>query len=241
MNRNSNRVLMPAALLLAATGLAAAPLRAQTALSADGVVESTSGGLMFPDGSVQASAAGTASAPVEDTGVDATQCFDETGASRNCAGTGEDGENQAGVTWPTPRFTDNGDGTVTDNLTGLMWLLDADCPGGQVGWQAALDWIDSTLNAGGTACSGYTAGTFTDWRLPNVRELSSLVDFGETNPALPTGHPFVSAQSAFYWSSTSSISTPANAWSINFTTGRPSDGGDKDGFSNTVWPVRGGQ
>jgi len=51
-------------------------------------------------------------APVEWTGV--TLCYDEDGYSRNCAGTGEDGEYQKGVDWPLPRFTDNGDGTATD-------------------------------------------------------------------------------------------------------------------------------
>ena len=54
-----------------------------------------------------------------------TTCSDESGVSRPCTGTGEDGEHQKGVAWPNPRFTDNGDGTVTDNLTGLIWLKDA--------------------------------------------------------------------------------------------------------------------
>jgi len=40
---------------------------------------------------------------------------------------GDDGDIQAGVGWPTPRFTDNGDGTVMDNLTGLVWLQDVNC------------------------------------------------------------------------------------------------------------------
>ena len=48
-------------------------------------------------------------------------CYDTAGAVIDCAGTGQDGEIQAGVAWPDPRFTDNGDGTVTDNVTGLMW------------------------------------------------------------------------------------------------------------------------
>ena len=240
MKKNANWLLARTVCLLTATVLGTGPSSAQTALSADGIVQSTSGGLKFPDGSVQTAAATAGSAPVEDTGVDSTQCFDETGTNRNCTGTGEDGELQAGVTWPTPRFTGNSDGTVTDNLTGLMWLQDADCPGGQVDWQTALDWIKA-LNSSPVACTNYAPMTYTDWRLPNVRELSSLVDFGETSPALPAGHPFVNAQSTFYWSSTSSVANPANAWSMNFTTGRPSDGGDKDGFDNTVWPVRGGK
>ena len=54
-----------------------------------------------------------------------TKCYDTNGNQIPCAGTGQDGEIQAGVAWPNPRFTDNGNGTVTDNLTGLMWTKDA--------------------------------------------------------------------------------------------------------------------
>ena len=43
--------------------------------------------------------------------------------------TGDDGDLEKGVPWPSPRFTDNGNGTVTDNLTGLTWLEDANCDG----------------------------------------------------------------------------------------------------------------
>ena len=42
---------------------------------------------------------------------------------------GDDGDLEKGITWPNPRFTDNGVGTVTDNLTGLIWLKDANCFG----------------------------------------------------------------------------------------------------------------
>ena len=47
----------------------------------------------------------------------------------NCAGTGEDGDHQRGVALVTPRFTKNGDGTVIDNQTGLIWLEDSNCMG----------------------------------------------------------------------------------------------------------------
>jgi len=59
-----------------------------------------------------------------------TKCYDTYGTEISCAGTGQDGEIQAGVAWPEPRFTDNGDGTMTDTLTGLMWTKDANLPGG---------------------------------------------------------------------------------------------------------------
>jgi len=234
-----NRKLALAAMgvtLIVWMGLASALLVAQTVISADGVVESTTGGLKFPDGTVQTTAAASGFAPVEDTGR--TQCFDASGVSRNCAGTGEDGEFQAGVAWPTPRFTDNGDGTVTDNLTKLFWLKDANCPLATKTWQQALDWVDD-LNSMSIACTDYTAMTFTDWRLPNIKELTSLLDYGRWNPALPVGHPFIDVQGSFYWSSSSSVFSPATAWVT-----APSDGGVvkiAKGGSLFVLPVRGGQ
>ena len=209
---------------------------AQTTISADGVVESTSGGFKFPDGTVQATAA-AGGAPVEDTGL--TTCWDTDGVSRDCGGTGEDGEFQAGVAWPTPRFTDNGDGTVTDNLTDLMWLKDANCPLGTKTWQQALDWVANPLNSGGIACSGYTAGTFTDWRLPNIRELLSLVDYGQKSPVLPPANPFVNVQLLRYWSSTSEPPDYDSARQIEFADGYTNSDGKIDTLY--VWPVRGGQ
>ena len=217
---------------------AGAVVYTQTSISTDGVVESTSGGFKFPDGTVQATAAGAASAPVEDTGQ--TECWDTDGNSRPCAGTGEDGELQAGVTWPSPRFTDNGDGTVTDNLTGLIWLKDANCPAETKTWQEALDWVKNPLNSGGTACSGYVAGTFTDWRLPNIKELLSLIDYGEFAPALPPGHPFTNVQSSRYWSSTTDVTLKHLAMRVNTIIGWV-DSQSKILDNTYVWPVRGGE
>ena len=54
-----------------------------------------------------------------------TTCYDAAGASIACTGTGQDGAHLKGVVWPAPRFTDNNNGTVTDNLTSLIWLKDA--------------------------------------------------------------------------------------------------------------------
>ena len=209
---------------------------AQTAISADGGIESTAVGFIFPDGTVQATAATAGSAPVEDTGQ--TQCFREDGFLRACTGTGEDGEFQAGVAWPTPRFTDNGDGTVTDNLTGLIWLKEANCPAGTKTWQEALDWV-VLLNFTSIACTDYAAQTHSDWRLPNIKELLSLVDYGTSDPALPTGHPFMDVQSSFYWSSSSNVANPPGAWGVGM------GGGDGGNVGKTitlyVWPVRSGQ
>jgi len=223
------------ALAVLVLALWAVRVLAQTAISANGVVESTSGGFKFPDGTVQATAA-AGGAPVEDTGQ--TGCWDTDGVSRPCAGTGEDGQFQAGVTWPTPRFTDNGDGTVTDNLTGLIWLKDANCPPGKKTWQGALDWV-VLLNTTAIACTDYTAMTFTDWRMPNIKELLSLVDYNQSAPVLPSG-PFVNVQSTwFYWSSSSLVADPRIAWHLDMGLGP-----GITSFKSTdyfVLPVRGGQ
>ena len=223
------------AVLAAWLGLASFPLAAQTAISTDGVVESTSGGFKFPDGKVQTAAAVAGLAPVADTRR--RQCFDAGGISRSCVGTGEDGELQAGVAWPTPRFTDNGDGTLTDNLTGLIWLKDANCPGVKT-WQEALDWV-SDLNTTAIACTDYTAMTFTDWRLPNIKEQVSLVDFSQQSPALVSGHPFVSVEVEFYWSSTTWELFPTIAWGVDLAHGETDQVGKLS--EKPVWPVRGGQ
>lgn len=56
------------------------------------------------------------------------KCYSATGGALiNCTGTGQDGEFQKGAPWPVPRFTDNGNGTVTDHLTRLIWLKNANC------------------------------------------------------------------------------------------------------------------
>lgn len=70
---------------------------------------------------------------------------------------GDDGALQAGVPWPNPRFTDNTNGTITDNLTGLVWLKNANSFGTQ-GWSTA---IASANNLASGACSltdGSTVG-----------------------------------------------------------------------------------
>jgi hypothetical protein len=71
-----------------------------------------------------------------------------------------------------PVFSDNGDGTVTDNRTCLMWLKDADCVGQQV-WGNVNASAEVVALINGASCDGYTVGTCTDWRLPTVKELQS--------------------------------------------------------------------
>ncbi|NTW88325.1 MAG: DUF1566 domain-containing protein [Desulfobulbaceae bacterium] len=106
-----------------------------------------------------------------------TNCYNADGVVNSCAGTGQDGDIRAGVPWPIPRFVDNLDRTITDKLTGLMWLKDADCfypdyPGRP--WQEVLTKVaDMNAYSGNYSCTNYTAA-YNDWRLPTFLELVSL-------------------------------------------------------------------
>ena len=167
------------------------------------------------------------------------KCYDIAGNQISCVGTGQDGDIQAGVAWPNPRFTDNGDGTITDNLTGLMWTKNANLFNGINLWQKALDYI-AGMNAVKYQNFGYK-----DWHLPNVNELKSLVDYEYFGPSLPQGHPFSNTSSSGYWSSSSYACTPycplplRCAWEVDMSYGSV-DGTDKSGGGGYfyVWPVR---
>jgi len=98
-----------------------------------------------------------ADAPVVVTGQ--TQCWDPLGNPTACGGTGQDGEIQAGVPFPTPRFTDNSSGAVTDNLTGLIWLQNANCVGLQT-WQNALHAANGSAGPSYGLLDGSMAGVY---------------------------------------------------------------------------------
>lgn len=143
---------------------------------------------------------------------------------------GDDGELQKGVSWPSPRFIDRGNGTVSDTLTGLMWLKNAN-PCGEKNWRGAVDY-----------CVGFSYGGHSDWRLPSTLELASLLSFSESRPALPRGHPFSRVKKdqygycGNYWTGTTWPIASDMAWRTGLT----------DGDCNTymiseqgyVWPVR---
>jgi hypothetical protein len=149
---------------------------------------------------------------------------------------GDDGDIQAGVPFPKKRFVDKDNGTVEDTLTGLMWLKQADCFRDRT-WAEAL--MDANTLADGRC--GLTDGSEAgDWRLPNVKELQSLIDFGTLDPALPAGHPFSGVQSSFYWSSTTFAGSPFVAWDVSLRDGVTTNDVKDSGFF-LMWPVRGGR
>ena len=146
--------------------------------------------------------------------------------------TGDDGNIQAGTTWHSPRFTDNGNQTVTDNLTGLMWTKNANLPNSTKTCQEALDYVAS-LNS-----TNYLG--FNDWRLPNVNELESFANTGKSNIStwLYT-QGFTNIQPSFYWSSSTYAVSTNSAWEVNMVYGHVYYF-YKDSTSY-VWPVRSGE
>ena len=151
----------------------------------------------------------------------------------DCAGTRQDGDLQKGVEWPDPRFTDLLDGTVIDHLTGLIWLKDANCFGERTWVQALSDCNNLATRACGLS-DGSVAG---DWRLPNVKELLSLVDYGSFIPALPPGNPFTNVEIT-YWSSTNNVNYNYISWHVSLLSGSVSYDSKEDTFY--VLPVKGG-
>lgn len=145
--------------------------------------------------------------------------------------TGDDGDLQKGTAWPDPRFSDHGNGTVTDNLTGLMWVKSPHGLAGNSGsqtWNNAIDF-----------CNGLTHAGHSDWRLPNVRELQSLIDYGRSWHALPSEHPFTGVLSSSYWSSTTNAIYTDLAWYVSLGLGHVLSNLKSD--TNFVWPVRAGE
>lgn len=171
---------------------------------------------------------GTPSLPytIVDTGQD--QCYDLDGAEIACPteGTALAGQD-AGYAGVAPSYQDNGDGTISDLNTGLMWQQ---TPGAKVCWADAIANADR-LNLGG----------HTDWRVPTIKELYSLMNFngvtGMTEaasiPYLDTtyfdfeygdesaGERLIDAQ---YWSATEYVSVTMNndatVFGVNFADGR---------------------
>jgi hypothetical protein len=144
-------------------------------------------------------------------------------------GTRDDGALQKGVAWPTPRFIDNLNGTVTDKLTGLIWMKNAKAFDLNT-WDQALSVANGLHTGMGDLTDGSQAG---DWRLPNVRELTSV------GPPFPEGHPFTNIDTVtYYWSSTSHPN-PLYALTATFSYGYVSVDGKIHNIN--VWFVRGGK
>ena len=150
---------------------------------------------------------------------------------------GDDAMYQKGIGPSGSRYNDNGDGTVTDNLTGLMWVKDPSelyGPWGYPGSPNMMNWYDALNNCENLDYAGYS-----DWRLPNIRELESLINFGAYGNVIDTYY-FPNAQSSGYWSSTLCESYDYYVWLVYFYDGYRTNGGRDYYYTNYVRPVRGG-
>ncbi|KJU83787.1 protein containing DUF1566 [Candidatus Magnetobacterium bavaricum] len=136
---------------------------------------------------------------------------------------------------PTPksaRFVDNGDQTITDKSTGLMWTKNANLPGTYKTWHEAKDYVASMNSGAGTY--GYT-----DWRLPGKEELEGLIKGWKDAPySWLKSQGFTNVQSGYYWSSTSYAHNTSGAWIVDMYDGNVF-AYDKSGYYY-VWPVRSG-
>lgn len=154
---------------------------------------------------------------------------------------GDDASEHAGVAWPSVRFVDNGDGTVNDALTGLVWLKNANCFNPAI-WATAL--ADANQLASG-ACGLSDGSTAGDWRLPNLVEMESLLDLSASNPALTPGNPFTHVSTGIYWTSTAYYGGQegtTEAWAVRLSDGRYINDGTSNAMassSNAVWAVKG--
>lgn len=161
-------------------------------------------------------------------------CYKADNTETTCAGTGRDGEQKSGVDWPDPRFTDNNNGTVTDNLTGLMWVKDA-VAAGSLTWQKALEHVTSMNGADG----GHGALGHNDWRLPNRNELNSLINLQQPSSSIWLNSPkgtFSGVEAGNYWSSSSDANNTDKAWAVGMSSGDIYSSSKLN--SNFVWPVR---
>ena len=187
--------------------------------------DSVGGHAVWPVRSVQTLTSGYL-APLPRTGQ--TTCYDYSGNVITCAGTGQDGEIQAGVAWPSPRFKVSTDGyCVTDNLTGLMWVRSPDSVTRT--WQEALDFANNVSLCG-----------YTDWLLPNINELRSLINAGEPDTAQWLNNQGFSNVHEYYWSSTNNAEDSRFAWFISMYNGNL-DIYAKSASMYYAWPVRSGQ
>lgn len=170
----------------------------------------------------------TPPAPVPDTGQ--TTCYDSAGAVISCKDTGQDGEFSVNPM----SYTDNGDFTVTDNVTGLVWQKcsaglnnDAVCSDTGIyheyNWYEASGTFDAIDNPDTIdLCGPLTSGGYSDWRLPDEMELMSIAEYERTDYGLNETY-FPNNSLGDGWSSTESINISDASWAVLFGQVFPQD------------------
>ncbi len=133
--------------------------------------------------------------------------------------------------WQNSRYSIHNDGTVTDTKTQLMWKV---CTEGQT-WNAGACEGDSSRVNWQTALQTANDENFaghSDWRLPNIKELQSLVAFNCTDPSI-NSTIFPKTAASGYWSSSPGADYSNVAWGVNFYYGD-----DNDAYRNNTYFVR---
>ena len=168
-----------------------------------------------------------------------TICYDTGGGEIPCAGTGQNGDTQAGAPWPSSRFTLNSDQSVTDQLTGLAWAQEGGTPGPAACVPGlAKTWLEAFEHVTCLNTTNYLGHR--DWRLPGVRELRSLINYGAAQQSTwLNGAGFNDVKDGEYWSSTTVAASTGSGWTVHMGTGGVMGITGKTG-SAYVLPVRGG-
>ncbi|HUA15242.1 MAG TPA: DUF1566 domain-containing protein [Verrucomicrobiae bacterium] len=136
---------------------------------------------------------------------------------------GDDGTVQSGVRLTSPRFIENHDGTLTDTMTGLVWLKQANCLSGT--WAEALTAVHSLASGQCGLADNSQAG---QWRMPNRNELQSLSDRAQTNLAQYFDYTYYNrdgsvfqspifttyVETQYYWTSTTDAADSTEAWTV---------------------------
>ena len=164
-------------------------------------------------------------------------------------------------------YVDCGNGTVTDNRTGLVWLADASCLG-LMGWDDAMATVAGLSDLGcgpaepGCDCGLNDGSSPGEWRLASRKEWKAMVADAASaacSPTITTDWPsgpfsgtcwwegcddfgtcsFSDVQASFYWSASSVVTSPNLAWAVSLNTGDDLEVSKSGSYS--VWPVRGGQ
>lgn len=127
-------------------------------------------------------------------------------------------ESDINSTTPDSQFVDNGDGTITDKSTQLMWQK---CQLGYSGIDCATgSTVEYNWGNALTEAQNNTFATFTDWRIPNIKELKSIVELRCFSPAINTN--FFQLPDGFnveFWSSTPKVFNTDRTWYVNFFDG----------------------
>lgn len=118
--------------------------------------------------------------------------------------------------------------TVTDTQTGLMWVKNASIFDFPMSWNEAFNTIKE-FNLSDPC--GYH-----DWKLPNRKELFSLISHEKINPSIPAGNPFTNVFTGYYWTSSNCARLPNQAWYIHLGGARVYKGMKYGSYM--VWPVR---